>query len=93
MRKSVGFITEEEKQTILNLFERKNGLLELMKILTPDNTAMYEKLVMDMGCTSTRFQKWWDDMSQKYQWESMPNGHWKIDFETNEIFLSDEPNS
>lgn len=29
----------------------------------------------------------------QYQWESMPNGHWKIDFETNEIFLSDEPNS
>ena len=87
MKKLVGQVSEEEKNDIQALFERKNGLAELSKILTVDNTALYEKLVKDMGETNTRFQKWWDDMSAKYSWESHANGNWEINFQTNEIFL------
>ena len=87
MKKSVGQVTEEEKNEIQTLFERKNGLTELSKILTADNTALYEKLVKDMGETNTRFQKWWDDMGTKYSWESSPTGNWEINFQSNEIFL------
>jgi len=87
MKKLVGQVTEEEKNEIQALFERKNGLVELSKILTVDNAAMYEKLVKDMGETGTRFQKWWDDMSAKYSWESSLNGNWEINFQTNEIYL------
>lgn len=42
MRKLVGNVTTEEKNEILSLFERRNGLNELVKILTPDNDALYE---------------------------------------------------
>ena len=49
MKKLVGKVTEEEKNEILSLFERRNGLNELAKILTADNDALYEKLVRDMG--------------------------------------------
>jgi CXXX repeat modification system protein len=77
----------EEKKEIQTLFERKNGLAELAKILTADNTALYEKLVHDMGETNIRFQKWWDDMGAKYNWESHPDGNWEINFQTNEILL------
>jgi len=87
MKKKVGQVSPEEKDEILALFERKNGLAELSKILTTDNTALYEKLVKDMGETNTRFQKWWDDMSAKYNWESSANGNWEINFQSNEIFL------
>ena len=87
MKKLVGQVTEAEKNEIQTLFERKNGLAELSKILTADNTALYEKLVKDMGETGSRFQKWWDDMGAKYNWESAPNGNWEINFQTNEIFL------
>jgi len=87
MKKVVGQVSEEEKNEIQALFERKNGLAELSKILTADNAALYEKLVKDMGETNTRFQKWWDDMSTKYNWESVPNANWEINFQTNEIFL------
>ena len=83
----VGSVTEEEKNEIKALFERKNGLAELVKIVTKDNEALYEKLVADMGATSTRFQGWWDRMVAKYNWESRPDGHWEINFETNEVFL------
>ena len=41
--KVVGKVTEEEKGEIQQLFERRNGLNELAKILTADNTELYEK--------------------------------------------------
>ena len=87
MKKKVGQVTPEEKNEIQQLFERRNGLNELAKILSADNTELYEKLVKDMGETSTKFQGWWDCMSQKYKWESAENGNWEINFETNEIYL------
>ena len=78
----------EERDEIQMLFERRNGLNELAKILTSDNAELYEKLVKDMGTTSTKFQNWWNRMSQKYQWESTENGNWEINFDTCEVFLA-----
>lgn len=86
-RRLVGQVTPEERNEIQTLFERRNGLNELAKILTSDNTELYEKLVKDMGETSTKFQSWWNRMSQKYQWESSENGNWEINFDTCEVFL------
>ena len=86
-RKIVGQVTREEKDEILVLFERRNGLNELAKIVTADNTDLYEKLVKDMGETGTKFQQWWDSMADKYQWESKEGGNWEINFETCEIYL------
>ncbi len=88
--KIVGQVSPEEKETVKMLFERKNGLSELSKIVTADNEELYEKVVKDMGQTSFDFQKWWDDMSVKYSWESAPNGHWEIDFDKNQIYLITE---
>ena len=87
MKKLVGQVTPEERTEIQMLFERRNGLNELAKILTADNAELYEKLVKDLGETGTRFQKWWDDMAAKYQWESAEGGNWEINFETCEIYL------
>lgn len=84
----VGMVTVEEKDLIQKLFERKNALNELAKIISVDNEALYEKLVKDMGETTTKFQQWWDNMAQKYQWESAEGGNWEINFETCEIVLS-----
>ena len=89
-KKIVGQVTVEEKNEIQTLFERRNGLNELAKIVTADNTELYEKLVKDMGETGTKFQNWWDRMSQKYQWESSENGNWEINFDTCEITLITE---
>lgn len=87
MRKIVGQVTLDEKNEILHLFERRNGLNELAKIVTADNNDLYEKLIKDMGETSINFQKWWDSMSQKYNWESIEGGNWEIDFDTCDIYL------
>lgn len=87
MKKEVGIVTIDEKNEIQALFERKNGLNELAKILTSDNVELYNRLVADMGATVTKFQGWWDRMGSKYQWESADNGNWEIDFNTCKIFL------
>ncbi|MBQ9204078.1 MAG: CXXX repeat peptide modification system protein [Prevotella sp.] len=87
MRKLVGQVTPDECTEIQTLFERRNGLNELAKILTADNADLYEKLVKDMGETGTKFHSWWDRMAQKYQWESVEDGNWEINFDTSEIFL------
>lgn len=87
MKKNIGNVTIEERDEILTLFERRNGLNELAKILTADNTALYEKMVKDLGETSTKFQNWWDRMAIKYQWEGAENGHWEIDFDECVIYL------
>lgn len=87
MKKEVGRVSEQERDEIQTLFERRNGLTELAKILSVNNKELYERLVNDMGETSTKFQQWWNRMGEKYQWESADNGNWEIDFSTCEIYL------
>lgn len=86
-KKIIGNVTPEERNEIQTLFERRNGLNELAKILTADNAELYEKLVKDMGETGSKFQSWWDRMAQKYKWESVEGGNWEINFDTCEILL------
>ena len=86
-KKIVGQVTPEERTEIQTLFERRNGLNELASILTANNAELYEKLVNDLGETSTKFQDWWNRMAEKYQWESTDGGNWEINFDTCEIFL------
>lgn len=90
MKKIIGRVTEEEKNEIQALFERRNGLNELSQILTIENEALYEKLVKDLGETGAKFQNWWNRMGEKYNWESAEGGNWEINFETCEIYLVTE---
>lgn len=87
MKKKVGRVTEQERDEIQALFERRNGLTELAKIITADNTELYERLLKDMSDTSGKFQNWWNSMAEKYQWESASDGNWEIDFNDCTIFL------
>lgn len=88
MRKLVGKVTTEERDEIQKLFERKNGLTELIKIISVSDKELYEHIVEDLGQTSTKSQAWWNKMQQHYQWESHDNGNWEIVFDTCEIYLN-----
>lgn len=88
MRKEVGKVTISERDTIKRLHERKNGLEELAKIiLNESNPSLYDKLVCDLGETTLKIQRWWDETSTKYNWESVENGRWEIDFDNCTIIL------
>jgi CXXX repeat modification system protein len=86
-KNAVGKVTESEKDEIKFLFERKNGLNELFKSLNDPSHSLYDRIVQDMGVTSTKFQKWWDEMSSKYKWKGAKEHHWEINFDTCEIYL------
>lgn len=90
-RKIVGKITPEERDEIKRLFERKNSLLELFKTLTNienvETAKLYEKIVIDMAQTTSKFQNWFDVTSKKYSWENIPGYNWQVDFETCEVYL------
>lgn len=86
-KRLIGKVTPGERDEIQALFERRNGLEELTRIVTAENTALYEKLVKDLGATGTRFRQWWDNAAAKYQWENAESGNWEIDFGTCDIFL------
>ena len=88
----VGRVTPRERDEIQALYERRNGLKELVLCLQQNNAtlaneAFYEKLVADMGKTITRFKKWWEDKAKAYGWESVPGHQWTINFDTCEISL------
>jgi len=87
MKQLVGHVSEKERDEIRALFERKNGLMELAKIISSDNSELYEKLISDLGETSTQFQNWWNTMGVKYHWKSIPECKWEIDFNDCAIYL------
>jgi CXXX repeat modification system protein len=90
----VGKVGPKERDEIRALFERRNGLLELVQSLAQngsgllDNTVFYEKVIADLGRTKTRFQKWWDDKAKAYGWQGKPGWQWSIDFDTCQISLN-----
>lgn len=84
----LGKVTPLERDEIKTLFERKNGLIELISVLNVNDKAeLYERIVKDMGETSTKFQQWWDAKTVKYNWEVREEHSWEINFETCEVFL------
>lgn len=87
MRKEIGKVSVEERNHIKALFERKNGLVELAKIVSPENEKLYEKLIQDLSETSRKFEDWWNNMAAKYDWEFDENSHWEIDFDSRTVYL------
>lgn len=87
MKKEVGIVSSDERDQIRTLYQRRKGLDELARILTKDNTGLYERLVADIGETSLKFQEWWHAMEAKYQWEAANGGRWEIDFNSCRIYL------
>ena len=89
----VCIVTTEERDKILQLYERKNGLKELflsLKSFTEEDLQenhLYNKLIDDMGKTQQEYQAWWDTIVEKYELQKRDGYHWQIKFESREIFL------
>lgn len=89
--KTIGKVTEQERDEIRALFERQNGLAELVGVIAgTKNNELYEQVVTDMGATKVKFDTWWSSMADKYNWESSPNGCWSVNFDTCDIYLEEK---
>lgn len=92
-RRRIGAVTLEERDEIRALFERKNGLSELLRALAGSNceelrnSNIHDRLVKDLDEVATQFQGWWDEKSVKYDWEKIKGCSWNIDFDTCDIYL------
>ncbi len=88
----VGRVTPQERDEIQALYERKNGLNELVLSLQDsellNNPHFYEKIVADLGRTTTRSADWWNEKAKLYGWKNAPGGHWTIDFDSCDILLT-----
>lgn len=89
MTKIVGKVNDEEKNEIMNLYEKKVALENLIKVINVvENEKIYEKLLEDYKDNNILYQKWWDNKSELYMWEKgEQNQPWKIDFKTGNIIL------
>jgi CXXX repeat modification system protein len=90
----VGKVSARERDEMQAMFERRNGLIELVQSLAQngggilENTAFYEKVVADLGRTTTKSSQWWNEKSKAYGWPNKPGWQWSIDFETCQITMS-----
>ena len=85
MNRLIGKVSEEEKNEIQLLFERKKALNELSCLISQED-ELYSKLQEDKKETSEKYQKWWTEMSQKYNRGNGENSELFIDFESNEVY-------
>lgn len=89
-RELVGQVTTAERDEIMALHERKNALIELfqtIKNVNQEDDSLYERIVADMGKTTTKFNDWWQNTSKKHGWQNLPGYNWEIDFATCDIYL------
>lgn len=86
-KKLIGKVTAEERDTIKLLYEKKNGLIELVRSLNESNMHLYDRITIDLGRITIDFNNWWSEKSEKYQWENIEGYQWEIKFETGEIYL------
>lgn len=93
-REIVGIVTEEEKNEVMMLFERKIGIEELSATLESEllsdekKEIMLDKMISELGKAKLNLQTWWDKMFEKYNWKSVEGYSWNIDFQTREIILT-----
>lgn len=83
MSKVIWTLSENDKNEIQELFEKKTALENLVKAIDPSNEIIYNKLVTDYSKITSLFQKWWSETSKKYNWVS--GEHWSVNFDTNEV--------
>lgn len=88
MKKVIWTLNESDAEKILTLYEKKTALENLVKIVDASNEDMYKKLTVDYNEVIRLFNKWWRDMSSKYNWERSEGGNWSIDFSTKEVILA-----
>lgn len=85
MKKKVGTVSEEDKNNIIDICEKKVALDNLEKVSL--EKIVLEKMVEEQEQTKKEYDNWWSNIGQKYQFEGDENGHWEIDFQSGVVTL------
>jgi len=90
MNKIVGKVSEVEKEEILDLYEKKLALENLLKIFDSKEEENFQALFDKYVQINKTFEMWWSEKGQKYNWSGSENGYWSIDFDTCQIILQNQ---
>lgn len=95
--KTLGFITQEEAESLHAINRRKAALENLLLTLVKRNTkedplqldgnSIYEKLIEDYGRQCENIEFWWLKVTKKYQWLYKNDDVWNVSYETKEVTL------
>lgn len=91
-RTRIGQVSDDERDEIRRLHERRTGLYELLLTVdSPDlspeeQEALRTSIDEDLVRTNARFEGWWQRAGGKYNLEGAGHGRWMLNFETNELW-------
>ncbi|MDT8719432.1 CXXX repeat peptide modification system protein [Clostridium sp. 19966] len=89
----VGVVSEIEKLELMKLYEKKNAIEELEFSINKsdlgekDIEKIKEKIIIQKPIIVNQFNEWWKSKANKYSWQGKEGGQWRINFDSNEIFL------
>lgn len=71
-------ILEIEKEKFYDLFEKRNALINLEKIIDSSN-VLYRRLRINLIETTKAEERWWNEIAEKYNLK-LENEKWIINF-------------
>ena len=77
-------ILEIEKEKFYDLFEKRNALINLEKIIDSSN-VLYRRLRINLRETTKAEERWWNEIAEKYNLK-LENEKWIINFKDNTLF-------
>ena len=77
-------ILEIEKEKFYDLFEKRNALINLEKIIDSSN-VLYRRLRINLIETTKAEERWWNEIAEKYNLK-LENEKWIINFIDNTLF-------
>ena len=78
-------ILEIEKEKFYDLFEKRNALINLEKIIDSSN-VLYRRLRINLIETTKAEERWWNEIAEKYNLK-LENEKWIINFKDNTLFI------
>ena len=77
-------ILEIETEKFYDLFEKRNALINLEKIIDSSN-VLYRRLRINLIETTKAEERWWNEIAEKYNLK-LENEKWIINFKDNTLF-------
>lgn len=87
MEKIVGQVTEEEKNNMIDICEKKVALDNLERITAKDKQSLIEDIKKERNIANIQYDTWWDNIRENYDFEGDEKGYWQLDFRTGEVLL------
>ncbi|MBV4438641.1 CXXX repeat peptide modification system protein [Clostridium tyrobutyricum] len=91
-KKILATITEYERDTIEQLYEKISSLKSLIislsekKLKSDEQNFFYKKILNDWYTTNKKYTYWWQKIYKKYNFSKENIGKLYIDFENMEIY-------